>query len=282
MSSTDGSDHRPWLSELTEALLVFFAAGASVGAAAWFVGYDELTALIRDNAMPRPARQALLTVVWVAGAVGTAGALGYALWKRTAVAIRAIHRAARIATPLTLWFAFPLLLDGYAYRDRALLFCIAAAGLGLCLERSLRLSFEALPWGVPSRVLADLRLGFPRVCRAGPTLLVGTLALGLAVYMSVYGVMHHYRLQTRALDLAIFDNLMWNLLRGEWYQLSPGIGGGSHLQTHASFGAILLAPLYALRQQADTLIVIQAGLCAFAVIPITCSRAGGCRRRGSP
>jgi uncharacterized membrane protein len=268
MSSTAGAEDRPWLSELVASTLVLTAVGASVAAALWFAGYDHLTPFLRRNEMPPPVRAQLITAVLVGAAAGGVGAIGYAAWRRTGAALRRLHRLARVLSPLSLCFALPLLLDGRGYRGNALLFCIAAAGFGLCLERSLRLSFEAVSWDRPAQLVARLRGAYPRAWRLAPPLLVAAMALALAVYTSVYGVMHHYRLQTRALDLAIFDNLMWNLLRGEWYRLSPDLGGGYHIQTHASFGAILLAPLYGLRQQADTLIVIQATLCSLAVVPI--------------
>lgn len=268
MASNEDTELRPWLSQLAAALLVLTGGGASVAAALWLAGYDELTVFVRENAMHRTDRAVLLA--WAsAGALACAlPSLGWLLWRPGARSVAALHRLARIASPLTLSFALPVLLDGYAFQDRALLFCVVALGFGLCLERSLRLSLGALPRRRFAQVLGDLRIAYPRAWRMVPPAVVGALALGLAVYMSGYGVMHHYRLQTRALDLAIFDNLLWNLGRGHWYQLSPGFDGGSHLQTHASFGALLLVPLYALRQQADTLIVIQATLCAAAVVPI--------------
>ena len=81
------------------------------------------------------------------------------------------------------------------------------------------------------------------------------------MYFSYYTVQHHYQLETRSFDLAIFDNIMWNLLRGKWFKASPVLGRvGSHIRYHATFDAYLFAPFYALRQKADTLLVMQSVL----------------------
>ena len=62
---------------------------------------------------------------------------------------------------------------------------------------------------------------------------------------------------------------MWNLLRGKWFKASPVLGRvGSHIRYHATFDAYLFAPFYALRQKADTLLVMQSVLSGLAVIPL--------------
>ena len=63
--------------------------------------------------------------------------------------------------------------------------------------------------------------------------------------------------------------MMWSLIHGEGFQASPTLGpDGNHLARHTTFSAVLLAPFYALRQQADALLVIQAVMVGSTPIPI--------------
>jgi hypothetical protein len=115
------------------------------------------------------------------------------------------------------------------------------------------------------RVRAVLAAAVPRV----PFALTVLAAASTAAYFAYYTIQHHYRLQSSSWDLAIFDNMMWNLLRGEWFKASPDLGRtGSHIQYHATFDAYLLLPFYALRQQADTLLFLQALIVGAGAIPL--------------
>jgi len=102
-----------------------------------------------------------------------------------------------------------------------------------------------------------------------PTAVVVAASFLLFVHFAVYSLMRHYQLSSQSHDLAIFDNMIWNLVHGEGFRASPTLGPeGTHLVRHATFGAVLLAPFYALRQHADTLLIIQALMVASTPIPI--------------
>jgi hypothetical protein len=76
---------------------------------------------------------------------------------------------------------------------------------------------------------------------------------------------------TMAFDLGIFDNLHWNLIHGGgFFETHTGMGpeGGSHFGRHATFFAYLIAPIYAIREGPETLLVIQAFLLGFAAVPL--------------
>jgi uncharacterized membrane protein len=92
---------------------------------------------------------------------------------------------------------------------------------------------------------------------------------GAAVFLAQHSVAMHLRLQTAGFDLGIFDNLMWNLLRGEWFKATPETGlQGNHFMVHANFIAYVFAPIYALSQRAETLLILQAVMVAAGALPL--------------
>jgi hypothetical protein len=150
----------------------------------------------------------------------------------------------------------------------------------LLLERLLRVSLaEVEARRARKAVPAQARVGRPwrmrvrRIVHAVtprlPFAFTVLAAAATTAYFAYYTIQHHYRLQTSSWDLAIFDNMMWNLCRGEWFKASPDLGRtGSHIQYHATFVAYLLVPFYALRQQADTLLFLQALIVGAGAIPL--------------
>ncbi len=260
---------RPPLSQLVGAAVVLFAAGASVAIALWLALFGGAPRLLRDNAMASADRSHMLAVAAGAGLLVCAVGGGELWRRRTRSSLLRMVRAARIATPFTLAFALPFLFDWRAFSDDRPLFVASATLFGLALERTLRLAYREIPWPEVRGAFDLARRAMPRLAPRLPALAVGLMVALVAAYLSYYAVLRHYRLETHSYDLAIFDNLMWNLLRGEWFKASPNIGEtGSHIQNHATFSAYLLVPLYALRQKADTLLVIQAVLCAGGAIPV--------------
>ncbi|HEY2516057.1 MAG TPA: DUF2079 domain-containing protein, partial [Polyangiaceae bacterium] len=100
--------------------------------------------------------------------------------------------------------------------------------------------------------------------------LVCLSAVAYAAYFSVITILHHRNLGTRSFDLALEDNLMWNLVHGgPLFKSTPFSGPmGTHFGHHATFFAFVMAPLYALFPGAETLLVIQATLMGAAAVPL--------------
>jgi uncharacterized membrane protein len=175
----------------------------------------------------------------------------------------------RLCAPLLMTFLVPPLFDWKVFQGHDLLLGFAATFFGLGLERSLRATFTAL---FSSRVGAwpsRLSSRWPRVAKHVSIWTVVVLSALFAVYFSFFTIRQHLRLGTRSWDMAIFDNMMWNLIRGHWFKASPDIGPvGSHIQYHANFLAYLFTPFYAIYQHPETLLVIQATFCGAAAIPI--------------
>lgn len=254
-----------------EASLVFSALlllleGASLAAGIEFGFYDDRPGLFATNAIPRPARTLLLAMMGVCGVLPVLTATGYVVWKRSRRAVEQVECAARIGAPLMLTALVPWLFDWRVFKSQDLLFIAVATVFGLLLERSLRMSFIAASG---TRWLGSFAL--VRTGRAHwiPGVLVGVMTAGLALHFAYYTILNHYLLLTHSWDLAIFDNMFWNLIRGKWFKASPDLGRtGSHIQYHANFVAYLLTPFYALRQKADTLLVIQAVIVAGGAVPV--------------
>ncbi|NRA33478.1 MAG: DUF2079 domain-containing protein [Polyangiaceae bacterium] len=237
--------------------------------------FDKLAGFVQTNKMQPGPRAVYLLTMLTGGIASWVPPRGYILWKqlRRRVPMRAslakVFRAGLVLSPLILTGLLPPLCNWRAFDKQNVQFLLLALFFGLCLERSLRVSFQAMP----ARLCDSFDRLIARVSEKTNRRLAGTaITVGVVLfvgYFSYFVVMHHYRIQTHSWALAIFDNLRWNLIRGEWFKASPVLGRtGSHLQYHATFLAYVIAPLYALRQQADALIVIQALIVGSAAFPI--------------
>lgn len=283
------------LSDLTAAFFVLLGVGCSLALALHSMLHrDGLVALLTQNTMTPEARGKMLLYCAVGGLLLPVASAVYLGFRRSFAAVASIGAFSRIVCPLLLSFAVPQLLTWNAFVKEELLLVISLTGFGLLLERLLRVSLAELECVRQRAMLApsssvavtpskfsSLRRALQRLRAAGakvraltlwrrvPFALTVVAAAATGGYFAYYTVLNHYRLQTSSWDLAIFDNMMWNLLRGEWFKASPDLGRtGSHIQFHATFVAYLLVPFYALRQQADTLLVLQALIVGAASIPL--------------
>jgi len=98
-------------------------------------------------------------------------------------------------------------------------------------------------------------------------LLTSGVALGWGLLAGRWAVANHRHFSTSLYDLAIYDNVLWRTVHGHLLGSSI-IPGGSHAGTHFDPVLILLAPLYALAPQAETLLVFQALWLASGAIPL--------------
>jgi uncharacterized membrane protein len=202
--------------------------------------------------------------------------LGLALlFNRRARAASFVQRAARIAAPLSLAFVLPALFTWQLGQQRPIAYLILLTVVGLSMERLLRLSFGELA-SLDAESLLLPRLAqhaswvFPRASRALPFCTVCVMSAAYAAYMAFYTIRHHHLLQTTAYDLGIFDNLLFNTIKGRFFESPVMFGPGHHnsLSTHAEYAMVLFAPIYALAPRAETLLVIQAFFLGAAAVPL--------------
>jgi uncharacterized membrane protein len=101
-------------------------------------------------------------------------------------------------------------------------------------------------------------------------LVVFVASAAYACYTSYFTVLRHRLIHTTAFDLGIYDNLMYNAIKGDFFR-SPvlfGPGNQSYLAGHAEYAMVLFAPIYALRPHAETLLILQCVLLGFAAVPL--------------
>jgi uncharacterized membrane protein len=264
---------RPVETELVYAAILLFLVGASVGGAVGLMLLDTRTEFVTYNALDKELRGSLIKVMALSGvglvSLATLYLLVRVIMKKGRAAARSIERTAKLLSPLSGAFLLPLFFDWRVFQAADLTFVVLATCFGLGIERALRLFFDEFPWQRLERVTAWLSSKLPRLTRRTPAILAGLMTFSFCAYMSFHTVLQHFRLGTMSWDMAIFDNLMWNLIRGEWFKASPVLGPtGSHIQYHATFIAYAFAPFYAIYQHAETLLVMQATLAGLGAVPL--------------
>jgi uncharacterized membrane protein len=264
----------PAEARLVGALIRFALIGVSIALAVWWMRDEQRVAHIISNQTTADERKLAIKLMLIGIGVFTTIPIlyifGYRIIRKAWLpAIDWVVFASRLSAPLLMAFLLPPLFDWKVFQGHDLLLGITATFFGLGLERSLRSTFTALfssragPW--PARLVAR----FPRVTKHVSVWTVVTLTVAFAYFFSFFTIRQHHRLGTRSWDMAIFDNIMWNLIRGHWFKASPDIGPvGSHIQYHANFLAYLFAPFYAIYQKPETLLFLQATLCGAAAIPL--------------
>ena len=262
------------------ALLLLAAEGASVAfflralrGARWlpaFVARNELSPHGRDHLISWLVLGATVPCVVFFAAVAVAWRTG----GRAAAAERteqAGSAARLLAVCLVLW-AVPPMLSVQAWIGRDLSFLLSAAVLVLALERSLRVTLrearrlDALDalraWS--SRIQTAVRLR-----SWAPHGVVAVLVASFVGYMGYYTWLQHLRRQTSGFDLGYYATFFWNTLQGRpFYCPITHPRDGSYLSIHTEPAVYLLAPLYALRPDASTLVLLQAALLGLAAIPL--------------
>ncbi|HEX6276179.1 MAG TPA: DUF2079 domain-containing protein [Polyangiaceae bacterium] len=263
----------PVETQLVVSIALLFLVGASLGGAVALFGLTNRTEFVTFNALEKDARTALLKLMAASGAgfvlLGVPFVGYLAVLRLGRVAIGHLERFAKLCSPLIAVFFVPLLFDWRVFQAHDLTFVVLATSFGLGLERLLRVFFEVFPWPWAQALNRRLSRRLPRFAPRVPALVAGGMTLSFCAYMSYFTVLQHLRLGTMSWDMAIFDNLMWNLIRGEWFKASPVLGPeGSHIQYHATFIAYVFAPFYALYQHPQTLLVLQATLAGLGAIPL--------------
>lgn len=196
--------------------------------------------------------------------------LWYAFPRSRALLESSIVQAAQLTCPALLAWALPALLDRAVWDAKLLTMLLVLGGFVLCLERACRLSFAAIPHFCLTGSARLARMLPRRVVRFGPILCVVAAAAAYATYTGYYSVVHHHRLGTSAFDLGIYDNLMTNTLRGDFFK-SPvlfGPKGGNYLANHAPLILALFVPFYAIYQHPETLLILQSVLMGSAAVTL--------------
>jgi uncharacterized membrane protein len=253
------------------AAILIAIEGLSVGLLAWTVlTKPGLASYVAANELPRAART-LQLIYMFGGAVALSVTAGILVWAGRGS--RSLQQVSARLSPLLLAGPLPLLFRWKVWQGRELTFLALAAIYGLAGAALMRRSLEAQPLFQRIRLSQRLAAGWARLRHLAPWLPLAIVclgAIGYSVFFSYHTIIFHWNVHSRSFDLGLENNLMWNLVHGEqFFKTSPLLGPkGSHFGYHAYFFAYLIAPIYALAQRPETLLVIQATLMGGAAIPL--------------
>ncbi|HLB13104.1 MAG TPA: DUF2079 domain-containing protein [Dehalococcoidia bacterium] len=106
---------------------------------------------------------------------------------------------------------------------------------------------------------------FPR--RAADLSFYGALAIFAATF-AVLGILRHQALNSHSYDLAIYDQVVWNLSQGRWFSTSLEYYFYNFLGDHLSLALAFLAPLYWVYPDPSLLVALQPLAMGLAGVPV--------------
>ncbi len=262
------------------ALLTLESVSVAVGLWAWRHS-DALVDLVRRNQVSSTSHAVTPQLVAViAACVGiTAASLINARGLR---AQKALHVLAQRGAPLILLGFMSALFTWRAWIDRELPHLLYALTVIVLAKHLVAFALRApnMPAALPDywsracntarKVQADFRAMGAALPQQLPLLIVCAACLVYTVFFSAVTIIHHRNVLSSSLDLGLEDNLVWNVLHGARLFKSSPLGGpdASHLGFHATWFSFVIAPVYALRPNAETLLIIQAFLFGSAALPL--------------
>jgi uncharacterized membrane protein len=266
---------RPRLSAALTGIGVLAMAGFSAGLCAWELWAGSLLfEFVQANGPERAPGIAAIRF----GVAGTAIFLLLSLAllvRRRALRGDAILRLARRLSPAVLLGILPLMFHWRLWQgNREVVFLLLGLLLVFGAQKLLQVALATPPVsarsGLAVRWLADGAAARRWLTRFAPFLLVVLAASVYATYFSYYTVVHHRNVLSSSLDLGLEENVIWNALHsGALFRTTP-YGGptGNLVGEHAAYLSYVIAPIYAIHQSAETILILQAVLIGGAAIPL--------------
>ncbi|NUQ79147.1 MAG: DUF2079 domain-containing protein, partial [Polyangiaceae bacterium] len=197
-------------------------------------------------------------------------AVAVAIWKRGR-SVELLDRAGRLFGPLLFAAALPALFTAPFTAKNALPYLAVLSITALALPPLFERSFEAMgEIRRGSRRELPARLRSLKIPNWVYFAIVFAASAGYTAYFGYYTLLMHKKLITSGFDLGIYDNLMYNALKGHPFE-SPvlfGPRGGNYIAGHAEFAMLLFVPIYAIAPGSENLLVLQAVLLGFAAVPL--------------
>jgi len=281
-TATNGTGVGLSYSDRARAALLLGLEAAAIVLGSWSWSYsDALLEWVRHNQFGQGTHTHPPTIPVV---LGFASVALVSLGVMTCLpSLRALmHQVARRAAPLILLAFLPMLFNWRLWVDRDLLhlfYAFTVVGLAKWLVRY-SLETPDLGDGVPRALwgsvrgarntLQDWAAALQALPRHLPLIIVCIACVIYTVFFSYHTVVHHRNVLSSSLDLGLEDNLVWNVWhRAPLFKSSP-LGGpnSSHLGFHATWFSFVIAPIYALRPNAESLLIIQAFLFGSAALPL--------------
>ncbi|MGC8781830.1 MAG: DUF2079 domain-containing protein, partial [Anaerolineae bacterium] len=247
------------------------AARAAIGGYAAALAFWEvrhrgvLADFVLRNALPPESRRGLLLILLIGSAAGVIVWLMVGAWarRRRAITGRAPALAARLLFALTLLPFGPILaIRNLETQYPFLGFGLAAAlaGLTFWVVREIGRGAAAMVVAADRPARWAARAGLPATVLA---------ALLYAALLSAVTVIRHNSFVTHAFDLGIHDQALYNILHSGYMRTTLyGPYAIDYLGDHFSPILFLLAPIYALFQDARTLLVLQSVFLAAGAVPL--------------
>lgn len=266
---------RPRLTAFFSGTGVLALIGFSLGLCAWELWFsDRLSDFVVSNG---PARARGLSAV--AAALAGAGlflALSFALLvRRRLTSAASTERLSRRLSPLVLAALLPVMFRWRFWQgNREVIFLLLGLVLVFGLQRLLQVALSTEPvFGTPA-FLDKTRVDGSELRRWSTSFLPFTIvclaAAGYATCFAYHTVVHHWNVLSTSLDLGLEENVIWNALHsGALFKTTP-YGGptGNLVGEHAAYFSYIIAPIYALHQKAETILVLQAALIGGAAVPL--------------
>jgi uncharacterized membrane protein len=252
-------------------LVSVLGTGWAAGFGAWALGHAGLLSpLLFANQLAPDARAGLLRLLVIGCALALViwlliGAAGRLAVQRGRVWL---ERTAALA-PLCALPAFgPLLALPGIEMARPFFTCALVMGMAALAFVSVNRAAALAGWPVlPATRWAAVagRAGLVAAC---------LLALGYAAFMSALTLARHNAFLTHSFDLGIHDQALYTLLRDGYMRSTQygatayGTGPINYIADHFSPIFYLVAPVYALWQDARSLLVLQSLLLGLGAIPV--------------
>lgn len=241
--------------------------GISTGLATLFY-WSQLPVISEFNRLSGDSQNGILLVITIGCAIALAVIATILVNNKKEDRAAHVRRLSFLLLPLAITPVAVVLSNPTVFVTQPLNKLLLILLLCIYLEYSLRLGLEKNS-GVVTYVTNHTRSLFNRLPPRTALLVLAAIVCMFIVYFGHHGILNHYRFQTYSFDLGLYDNMTWNSLRGAWFHASPlGHGDEFHFPYHAEFGVYFLAPFYALRQQADTLIALQTILVGLSMVPL--------------
>jgi uncharacterized membrane protein len=235
-------------------------AGAGLGIALWLALSFEQRSYFASNDLPAPerARAALFPFCAGLGALLVRAVIEY---RTPSAGDRAVF-AARLRPLIWLACALPFVAvhtaPGMEASAPALLLLwslVAAVMVGAAVYSAQRSWWRPPLASGASRLRSGLAWGA-----------LGLAVLGYAVHLSLASIAIHRALKSH-LDLAVYDNILWNMSRGRLTTCTM-CEGGTHASSHFDPLLVVFAPIYRLHPAPETLLCIQSLWLAAGAVPL--------------
>jgi uncharacterized membrane protein len=266
---------RPRLAAGLSGIGVLGAVGFSLGLCLWQLWFsDGLYDFVVTNG---PARHVGLSAV----SFGVGGAAAFLLLTLSLLARsqepsgEIVERLARRVSPAALAGLLPLMFRWRFWQgNRELVFLLLVLVLVFSAQKLLQVALSTEPVFARPHLFERIFADGAAIRRWGvkwlPFAIVLLAAVVYASYFAYYTVVHHRNVLSSSLDLGLEENVIWNALHsGALFKTTPyGGPNGNLIGEHAAYLSYVLAPLYAIHQSAETILILQAMLIGGAAIPL--------------